>query len=102
MNKISTQELIWGTYHIAEDEKDEGERTKGFIDILLSFIDPKLFKAYYQKQNAKEFVNEDFEREVKDKLGYSKDELYRMADQAEKEDGNIKPDIFGEPIILNG
>ena len=59
-------EIEWAAFHFIEDEKADQEDTTNRMNMLLSFINPEMFKAYHKATDAKnQIVNEDFERELK-------------------------------------
>lgn len=87
---------------MAEDEKERHDLTKSYLDLVLSFINPKLFKDYSKISDPKnELINEDFDNEIRSKLGMSKDQLYNLADNTETYHvEEIPSDIIGQPIVI--
>lgn len=96
-------EILWASYHLSEDEKEMHEWVKNNTELILSFVNPQMFKEYYRRTSATVYENESFDDEMKEKLGMSRDQMYDVAkgvDERMASETYTEPDIVGQPVII--
>ena len=95
MRRIPSRELLWGSFHIAEDEREIKQHLQHLVEAVLSFINPEAYKKYKEKMNGqKDVTNDLFAEEVKRATGLSEVEYRKLLEKSDDEGIEFPEDPF--------
>lgn len=99
VSSVPKSELIWGFYHLAEDEKELVELIQSQVEFLIAAINPKLYEKIQEKKNAVTMESDFFDAELKQR-GITK-EIFDSVDNEDKpENYDEGIDVIGNPIQI--